>query len=242
MIVYAVFPKLIKTDLISLHSNQSTDVLLNLRQSFFDDLVSDGLGNEGDELVGRRCSGSKPLPVKLSEDICSLLHCRKNNSHIPRSIVKNGKRDKNYLEASRAAAASSQPATISAPSTNRTISDQVALSSVMKELNMLKESMRTLVSEVSILHRDKAAATRAPSTCHVSVLCQQPCSAHELPSLLGCPVLNTVLVGAGLSWKVKIHKENLYNALQSSSVTLNPYLEKQPIQGCICPYTLCTFF
>ena len=179
----------------SLLSYQSTDVLLNRRQLFFDDLVSDGLGNEGDELVGHRGSGSKPLLVKLSEDICSLLHCRKNNSHIPCSIVKNGKRDKNYLEASRAlsvlsqsqAAASSQPATISAPSTNRTISDQVALSSVMKELNMLKESMRTLVSEVSILHRDKAAATRAPSTCHIPVLCKQPCSAHELPSFLVAP-------------------------------------------------------
>ena len=148
--------------------------------------------------------------------------------------MKNGKRDKNYLEASRAlsvlsqsqVAASSQPATISAPSTNRTISDQVALSSVMKELNMLKESMRTLVSEVSILHRDKAAATRAPSTCHVSVLCKQPCSAHELPSLLGCPVLITVLLGAGLSWKVKIHKENLYNALQSSSESHSVHIWK----------------
>ena len=77
-------PNVPKTDLISLLSTQSTDVLLNLRQSFFDDLVSDGLGNEGDELVGRRGSGGKPLPVKLSGDIWYLLHCRKNNSHIPR--------------------------------------------------------------------------------------------------------------------------------------------------------------
>ena len=50
-------PNVPKTDFISLLSNQSTDVLLNLRQSFFDDLVSDGLGNEGDELVGCRGSG-----------------------------------------------------------------------------------------------------------------------------------------------------------------------------------------
>ena len=91
---------------------------------------------------------------------------------------------------------------------------------------MLKESMRTLVSEVSILHRDKAAATRAPSTCHVSVLCKQPCSAHKLPSVLGCPVLYTVLVGAGLSWKVKIDKENLYNALQSSSESHSVHIWK----------------
>ena len=66
-------PNVPETDLISLLSNQSMDVLLNLRQSFFNDLVSDGLGNEGDELVGRRGSECKPLPVKLSEDICSLL-------------------------------------------------------------------------------------------------------------------------------------------------------------------------
>ena len=51
-------------------------------------------------LAAAVAGGCKPLPVKLSEDICSLLHCRKKHSHIPRSIVKNGKRDKNYLEAS----------------------------------------------------------------------------------------------------------------------------------------------
>ena len=104
-------PNLPKSELVSLLTTQATNVQLDLRQTFFEELVSKGLGNEGDELVSRRCSGRKSLSVKLSEDICSLLHCLKNNSHIPRSIIKNGKRDKNYLDASRALcmSQSSQP-------------------------------------------------------------------------------------------------------------------------------------
>ena len=39
--------------------NLSTDIQLNLRQAFFEELVSKGLGNEGDVLVSRCSSGSK---------------------------------------------------------------------------------------------------------------------------------------------------------------------------------------
>ena len=215
-------PNIPRKELSLLLSIQSTDVLLNLRQVFFEDLVSKDLGNEGDELVSRRSGGSRSLSVKLSEDICSLLYCFKNNSHIPRSIIKNGKRDKKYMEASRAlsqsqASSSSQPATlINAPLTNQSISDRIALSSVMKELNTLKETVSTLKSEVSSLYKVKQVS-RAPSTCHVSITCKVPCTAQELPSLLGCPVLNAVHVGAGLSWKVKIEKHCLYDALRSTS-------------------------
>lgn len=102
-------PNVPKTELLSLLSNQSTDSLLDLRQSFFEELVAKNLGNEGDELVGRRCTKTKSLSVKLSEDICSLVFCLKNNSHIPRSIVKNGKRDKSYLATSRARSQNQAP-------------------------------------------------------------------------------------------------------------------------------------
>ena len=37
--------------------------------------------------------------------------------------------------------------------------------------------------------------------------------------LIGCPVINAVQVNAGLSWKAKIHKQCLYDALQFSSDT-----------------------
>ena len=43
----------------------------------------------GDELVSRRCtSRGKPLPIKLSEDVCSLVHCLKNDLPAPRCIIK----------------------------------------------------------------------------------------------------------------------------------------------------------
>ena len=59
-----------RSELVSVHSTQSTDYLLDLSQIFFDELAAKHLVSEGDKLVNRRYSKSKSLPVKLSEDIC----------------------------------------------------------------------------------------------------------------------------------------------------------------------------
>ena len=92
----------------------------------------------------------------------------------------------------------------------------VSLASVIKELNFLKETVRTLKGEVTSLHREKQTL-RAPSMCHISIACKTPYTATELPSLLGCPILNTAQVGR--YWKAKIHGHCLYDALQSTSDT-----------------------
>ena len=56
----------------------------------------------GDVLVSHRLTRSgKPLNEKLSDDIWVLIQCIKGGMLVPRSILKNGKRDKSYLDASR---------------------------------------------------------------------------------------------------------------------------------------------
>ena len=44
-------PNIPKAELVSSFSTQSIDFLLNLRQAFFEELVSQGLGNVQDKLV-----------------------------------------------------------------------------------------------------------------------------------------------------------------------------------------------
>ena len=46
-----------------------------------------------------------------------------------------------------------------------------------------------------------------------------PCIVPDLPLLLGCPVLHASRVGSGYSWKVKIHRHSLYDALKSTADT-----------------------
>ena len=87
----------------------------------------------------------------------------------------------------------------------------------MKEVNSLKDTVKSLKKDVSILFNK--SGSRIPGTCHIHIRVSEPCSEHDLSSLIGCPVINAVQVNAGLSWKVKIHKQCLYDALQSSSDT-----------------------
>ena len=80
----------------------------------------------------------------------------------------------------------------------------------------MKETVRVLQSEVMSI-TNNIQTTRAPSTCHIDVLCKTPFP--DLPLLLGCPVLHTSRVGSGYSWKVKIHRRSLYDALKSTADT-----------------------
>lgn len=49
-------PNIPKAELVSSYSTQSTDFLLNLQQALFEELVSKGLGNVQDKLVGQEIS------------------------------------------------------------------------------------------------------------------------------------------------------------------------------------------
>ena len=217
-----------RSEIILILSDQSTDCLLNLRECFFEELRQKDLAHAGDVLVSRRyTSRGKPLPVKLAEDAYVLLHCLKNSLPVPRSVIKNGKRDGTYLESSRTATHSQtqppQESTSSIPSVvthepHATCTDRVALSSIMREMNSLKEMVRALRLEVTSIHNN-IQNTRAPCTCHVHVFCKTVYSAPDLPLLLGCPVIHASRIGSGYSWKVKIHRHSLYDALHSSSDT-----------------------
>ena len=187
----------------------------------------------GDVLISRHfTSRGKPLPVKLAEDVYALMHCLKNALPVPRNVIKNGKRDRSYLDSSRSATqcqivqqslSTSQESTMSIPSDpiqNQHVTgmDKVALSSVMRDMNSLKGSVRALRLEVTSIHNNFQNA-RAPSTCHIHVFSKTPCSAPDLPLLLGCPLIYASRIGTGYSWKVKIHRHSLYDALRSSSET-----------------------
>ena len=86
--------------------------LLSIREEIFKDALALGLTHEGDTLVSRRGTRLNPLSTKLSEDIISLLICIKNESPVPRSLLKNGKRQKAYLYAVRACPFTSNPLSI----------------------------------------------------------------------------------------------------------------------------------
>ena len=77
--------------------------LSSLRNSLFAEAASQGLTSEGDELMSRRDTKKKPLNAKLNDDVTTLLFCPKNESVVPRTLLKNGKRSKEYLDAPRTA-------------------------------------------------------------------------------------------------------------------------------------------
>ena len=211
-------------------------VLLTLRNEIFTEASSLGLTCEGDVPVSRRDSRLKPLNTKLAEDIISLLICIKNESPVVRTLLKNGKRRKYDLDASRRSeitnsqesTLSSQeaspdssvvPSTASIPSLSSTLNESTRFSSLMKDINLLRNEVKDLKKDISLLHHQKQS-TSVPSTCHIKV--SFPHHAPPLPpdpdlvkSLLGCPVLCVSRVGP-TSLKVKIPKECLHNAITSS--------------------------
>ena len=84
----------------------------------------------------------------------------------------------------------------------------------LKYYEGIKLHERVLRSEVMSINNN-TRATKAPSTCHIYVSCKTPRTAPDLPLLLGCPVLYASRVGSQFSWKVKIHRHSLYDALRS---------------------------
>ena len=95
-------PNTTRTECLDLLTTQSIDTLLNLRTALFSKCYKDGAVQQGDELVSRKVTRTGTLlSVKLSEDVCSVIVSLKNQSAVPRSLLKNGKRNISYLESSR---------------------------------------------------------------------------------------------------------------------------------------------
>ena len=129
--------------------------LLTLREELLRAATVQGLASTGDVLVSRRDSKKSPLSKKLSDDIISLLCCPKNESVVPRSLLKKGKRGKDYLERSRLAeqeqAISQAPPPPLLTSTSQvhqqqgppptSLSDSVRFSSLMKDFNLLRNDV-----------------------------------------------------------------------------------------------------
>ena len=79
----------------------SLDTSLTLREELFKQALALNLACDSDSLVSRRDSKKKPLGIKLAEDVVSLIGCVKNSQDVPRSLLKNGKRSREYLDSQR---------------------------------------------------------------------------------------------------------------------------------------------
>ena len=193
-------PNVPKSECLSALVTQSDEILLDLRTCrLFNHANEKSLVTPGDELVSRRLTRSgKPLNEKLSDDIWTLIHCIKGGTMVPRSILKNGKRDRAYLDASRlltlAAPGPPESRTLTeAPQV--TVSDEVCYTTMKKELNSLKEEVRSLKKDLSALHRTKNSS-RAVSACHIYVCPFLPIiSEADLSSIIKCPTLSATKVG-----------------------------------------------
>ena len=149
-------------------------------------------------------------PPKLSDDIISLLICLKNERPVPRSLLKNGKRCKDYFNASRSTVSQGPPPTTPpyllghtqcAPSSTDTdrlssthLGDSVRFTAIMKDINLLRNEVNALKIDVGVLHCQKQP-TSVPSTCHIRVSFPSPVySATAEPCVMGnvlnCPVLH----------------------------------------------------
>ena len=72
------------------------------------------------------------------------------------------------------------------------------------------------VFEARCINSFNKSSSILPSTCHIHIRVSETRSEPDLSSLIGCPIINAVLVNACLSWKGKIHKQCFCDALQHS--------------------------
>ena len=128
--------------------------------------------------------------MKHAEDIICLLSCIKNESIVPRTVLKNGKRQKDYLNASRRAnlTLSQDPTPTqshnptptqshrshdfdpaahgSTSSVTSTLSESVRAALIMKDVNLLKKNVDDLKRDVSLV----SSETLHSSSQHLSYL------------------------------------------------------------------------
>ena len=97
----------------------------------------------------------------------TITQCLKRGSLVPRSLLKNGKRDRPSLEASRSQTVQSSQATHSGelgtpfnatqPS-NQAFSEQVRSSTILCEINNLKEEVKSLKRDLFTLYQQNSIA------------------------------------------------------------------------------------
>ena len=160
-----------KGELIDALSKLHIVTLRSVRTAFFENTKSKGLCVSTAILVNRRDTAACPLSAKLSHDVWALMDCLRHNVNVPRSLLRNGKRDRSTFEASQVPTVdehllvSSMPRHIEPsipPSQSCQQSSQVpsqllvsretfATSTVMRELNLLKNEVRDIKSALSSL-------------------------------------------------------------------------------------------
>ena len=202
-------PNSTRSECLDLLSTQSTNVLLNLRSALFSECHKSDLLHQGDELVSRRVTRTgKSLSVKLSEDISSLIISLKNQTAVPRTLLKNGKRDKSYLDSSRSrnisstqllseclvstphhtapgsSSAAIPAAPLAVPPVTTAPLQQATLRGIVKDVNSLKDEVKSLKMDILALNKSKQPSPSLDS-CHVCVICSDP----QFPKRLFLPSL-----------------------------------------------------
>lgn len=233
-------PELTREDLVSsLLFNHSEDQLSAVRTQLFEDTKSHGLAHPKDILVKRLKRANGPSLKKLAQDIADLTLAVKNNHPVPRVLLKNGKRAASTFvelrERRPSIAAINTDLSIS-PTQRETPSEAPILAPVeqepaslgsksilMKEINTLRSDLSHLKSEVSDLKREKRDSSTSVDTCLLYVRLKCPIPVNEvgktlIEDLLQCPIVNYSIINPTTvtTFKVKILKKHLYNALTTS--------------------------
>ena len=137
----------------------------------------------------------KSLSVKLSEDICSLIISLKNQTAVPRTLLKNGKRDKLYLDSSRSriipstqllsgclvstphltalgsSSAAIPAAPLAVPPVTTAPLQQATFRGIVKDVNSLKDEVKSLKMDILALNKSKQPSPSLDS-CRVCYLFQ----------------------------------------------------------------------
>ena len=199
-----------KSEFLSTLSRLSNDSLLSLRASVFEACASLDLAPSNIPLVTRRGTAANPITDKHAGDIWTLTDCLRHKKSVPRVLLRNGKRDKTThlnFQSSSSQATSMLSCTITAdltsevsqPSTADLVGalpppSSVAISMIMKEINIIKNdlhSLKTSVSSLQDLHpsdsalRDEVALLRKSQTSPTLLTwCRHPALQHRMGPLL----------------------------------------------------------
>ena len=220
--------------------------LLSLKDELFQSAASRGQTTERYILVSRRDTRRTSLSLKLAEDTIALTICLKNNMSVPRSLLKNGKRRKDYLQQSRQSQIElSSQFTPSSPNSSSqrpdshlansessgvlnpphlteptSTNNSVRFSSLMREVNLIRKDVDSIKRDGSSLdHNCQAQPTATLDTCHIKVYfpgCSSPVLNPAQVSFLLGCPILLLTQISTKSIKVKIRKISLFDCLQSA--------------------------
>ena len=176
---FGVSHELPKSEFIHLLAAYPTVDLKSLRECLFEEASKANLVPSelrGLPLVGRRDTAIRPASQVLSEDVWTLVTCITNCAALPRTLIKNGKRSRKFLnDAPRSLLAPNRP-DITVSSSDGTPTSQVSTlnqdshldqshiqpppstsefsnSLISREINSLKDELRSLRTDVASLNR-----------------------------------------------------------------------------------------